>query len=117
MSGDDPWRIGLVAVLVIAGGLCSFAHGLPSELPAASLGWPVLLHLERSIALLGLVAISLLVGVRATKGTFPTKFGQVEYPADGVDRREDAVMSGYEVRLEAMEQMLGALRRDGRERI
>jgi hypothetical protein len=75
-------------------------------MPGASLGWPPLLHLERSVAVLGLAMASLLVGVRTAKGRYPTKLGQLEYPVDSVDRRDTLVAKAHEERLLFIEEML-----------
>lgn len=109
MFSGDWWRVGLVSVLIASGGFVSAAYGIPAEAPAASLGWPLLLHLERSVAFLGLLVMALLVGVRATRGTFPVKFGQVEYPAERVDRREETVVDTYDKRLRVIERALTGL--------
>lgn len=82
-------------------------HGTPVELPAASLGWPLLLHMERAVALLGLAAAAVLVGVRATRGRFPIRFGQIEYPADDIGRRETVLSDAREERLRFIEDVLG----------
>jgi hypothetical protein len=103
MFGEDWWRLGLVAALLAGGAALSTAHALPARLPAASLGWPLLLHVERSVALLGLVAVALLIGVQAAKGRFPVRFGHVEYPVDDVGERLRATMAAHEERLELVE--------------
>jgi hypothetical protein len=75
-------------------------------MPGASLDWPLLLHLERAVALLGTAGAALLVGVRAARGRFPIRFGQIEYPADEIDTRDEAVLDAYEQRLVLIEGML-----------
>jgi hypothetical protein len=75
-------------------------------MPGASLGWPLLLHLERAVVLLGVAGAALLVGVRAARGRFPIRFGQIEYPADEIDRRDEAVVEAHEQRLLFIERML-----------
>lgn len=61
------------------GVLLSVLAGAPAALPAASLGWELLRHVERAVALLGLSGAALLVGVRALGGRLPIKLGQLEY--------------------------------------
>jgi hypothetical protein len=103
---DDWWRLGLVSAAVGALVGVSVAHGVPAEMPAASLGWPLLLHVERAVALLGLAAAATLVGVRATRGRFPVRFGQIEYPADDIDGRALAVRGTQEERIRFIEGVL-----------
>jgi hypothetical protein len=96
----------MVAAVIGAAVGVSLAHGVPDEMPAASLGWPLLLHLERAVLLLGLASAALLVGLRATRGQFPSRFGQVEYPVDDISRRDAAVTDGHEERLRFIEGVL-----------
>ena len=64
------WRpIPVLALLAVAATL-SAAAGTPSSLPGVALGWPLLLHLERAVALVAGLALVVLVGVRATMGHF-----------------------------------------------
>lgn len=105
MAGDW-WRVGLVAVAIGVAISISTVHGTPVVMPAASLGWPLLLHLERAVALLGLAAAALLVGLRATKGRFPSKLGQIEYLTDDIGRRDTTVTDGHEERLRFIEGVL-----------
>ena len=107
MDGRDWQRIVAVAAVLAAGVALSAAHGTPAELPAAGLGWPVLLHLERAATLLGIVAMVLLVGVRAFNGRFPVRMGQIEYPVEQTESEVDEVQESHERRLEMIEAMLG----------
>jgi hypothetical protein len=93
----------LVGVAIASGMALSTTQGVPAELPGPSLGSPLLLHVERALALLGLLAAALIVGVRATRGWFPARFGQFEY------RAEELREAGGSVVLHAHEQRLGAL--------
>jgi hypothetical protein len=102
---NDWWRLVLVVVAVGTGIALSVVHGVPAEMPVTSLGWPLLLHLERSVALLGVAIAALLMGVRATMGRFPTKFAQIEYP-NSIDRRDSLVTQTHEERLLFIERML-----------
>lgn len=103
---NDWWRLVLVVVAVGAGIALSVVHGVPSEMPVASLGWPLLLHVERSVTLLGVLIAALLVGVRATRGRFPTRFAQIEYPTGSIDQRDSLVTKTHEERLLFIERML-----------
>jgi hypothetical protein len=103
---DDRWRLGLVAVAIAVAVGVSAVQGTPAEMPAASLEWPLLLHLERALALLGLAAAALLVGLRATHGRFPSRLGQIEYPTDAIGWRDTTVTDGHEERLRFIEDAL-----------
>jgi hypothetical protein len=107
MDGRDGWRAAGVALVLAFGVALSAAHGTPSEMPGAALGWPTLLHLERAVAFIGILAVVLLVGVRALNGRFPIRFGQIEYPAEQPEYEVDLVQESHEQRLEAIEAMLG----------
>lgn len=102
MSGTW-WRVPLVGVMVATGIGLSALQGVPAELPGPSLGWAPLLHIERGLASLGLLVAALVVGVRATRGWFPARFGQLEYHA------EDLHQAGGKAALHAHEQRLGTL--------
>jgi len=56
--------------------------------------------------LLGLAAAATLVGVRATRGRFPVRFGQIEYPANDIGGRETVVSDAHEERLRFIEGVL-----------
>lgn len=93
--------------VMFGGAAASALHGTPEPLPGASLGWPVLLHFERVAALLGTAGCVLLVGVRATKGRFPSKFGHVEYATRDIDSGTETAAEAQERRLVLIEAMLG----------
>jgi hypothetical protein len=69
----------MVLAVLAFGVVLSTAEGTPDQLPAPSLGWATLLHVERSAALIGVAAAVLLTGVRALNGRFPVRFGHMEY--------------------------------------
>jgi hypothetical protein len=97
------WRpIPAVALLTVAVMLSSAAD-TPNELPGVTLGWPLLLHLERAAVLVAGSALLMLVGVRATKGQFPFKFGQIEYAVEQAATRMNRTVDLHEQRLEALE--------------
>jgi hypothetical protein len=109
MGAGDWWRTTTVAVVLSSGAVISTLHGTPNEVPSSALGWPLLLHLERSVATIGLTAAALLVGVRALKGVFPFKLGQVEYLAGHVDRDEQALVDSLEKRVETVERAVATV--------
>lgn len=82
--------------------------GLPSEgqMPEIALGWPLLLHIERAVAAMGLIGFALLIIWRAGRGEFPIRFGQIEYEARVAGEVEDA-LGGHERRITHVEQILG----------
>jgi hypothetical protein len=97
------WRVALV--FAVFGGVVwlSDRHGLPSPLPGAALGWPLLFHILRASAVLGGIGLVTLVGWRALHGEFPVKFGQLEYPAKAVDEHTRAATAAQEKRLQILE--------------
>lgn len=102
------WRqVATVAVVLALAMTLSAVQGWPDELPAPSLGWPALLHLERGAAFIGIAAAVLLIGVRALNGRFPMRFGQIEYSADEREQEIDAVDQLLTQRLHAVETRLG----------
>lgn len=98
----------MVAVVLALGVALSTAQGTPGELPAASLGWPALLHVERASALIGIAAAVLLTGVRALNGRLPVRLGQIEYSAEEREQEIDVVGQILEQRLRTVEARLGA---------
>ena|SRR6478736_837 len=73
------WRPIPALALLVAATVLSAKAGTPGDLPGAALGWPLLLHLERAVALVAGLALVVLVGTRATMGQFPFRLGQIEY--------------------------------------
>lgn len=97
------WRpLPALALLMIAAALSATA-ATPNELPGVALGWPLLLHLERAAVLVAGSALLMLVGVRATKGQFPFKFGQIEYAVEQAATRMNRTVDLHEQRLEVLE--------------
>lgn len=96
-----------MAGVMLGGSAASALHGTPEPLPAVSLGWPLLLHFERAAALLGTAGCVLLVGVRATNGRFPAKFGHVEYATRDIDSGSETAAEAQDRRLLLVEAMLG----------
>jgi hypothetical protein len=107
----SPWRAGwrpFVATAVIGGALyASERHGIPRTLPSPALGWPLLFHMERAIALLALTGSAALVLWRALKGEFPVRFGQLEYPAQESAETAKGVAEALERRVQMLEALSG----------
>lgn len=82
------FKLVVTAVAIAVGVGLSMHAEVPRSMPAASLGWELLLHLERAVALLALVGAALLIGVRALGGTFPIKLGHIEYARDELGQAE-----------------------------
>jgi hypothetical protein len=92
------WLIGMAIAVTLA---TSVIAGTPpqSELPQVALDWPLLLHVERAAALVGVVSLVTLMWWRAGKGQFPIRFGNIEYAIE--DAAE--VASDQEERIAALE--------------
>lgn len=104
------WRpIPALGLLVVAAAL-SAAAGTPNELPGVALEWPLLLHLERAMALVAALGLVALVGVRATMGRFPVRLGQVEYAAGRVISEFDKAARSDGERLDALEGAVALIR-------
>lgn len=105
--GSRTWRqIAMVLAVLALGVVLSAAEGAPDQLPAPSLGWATLLHLERSAALIGIAAAVLLTGVRALNGRFPVRFGQMEYAVEEREQEVEVVHQLHEQRLRTIEARL-----------
>ena len=83
---------GAAAAVVIAA-VASLAEGPPHRLPGVALGSPVLLHAERTLALVALVVATLTIVVRAAGGRLPVELSTsgLRYEADAVDDAAAAV--------------------------
>lgn len=99
----EPARMGVLVALFGLVVWASYRHGAPVPLPDVALGWAFLLHLERAAAVLAVVGVVLLVGWRASRGDFPSRFGQIEYEAKGSAARADVAMTSLERRVELLE--------------
>jgi hypothetical protein len=73
-----------------------------SGLPDIALGFPLLLHLERALAVIALLSCAALVFWRATRGEFPLRFAQVEYESSQLIR-----LGNHEQRIRGLEEALG----------
>jgi hypothetical protein len=105
----DKWfgRVLLVVVVLGAAIAVSVASGTPKQLPGAAFDWKWLFHVERASALLGALAVVLLVGWRATHGEFPIKFGNVEYAVKDAAAEARQVSASQERRLRYLEVLAG----------
>lgn len=98
------WWRPIPAVALLGGAtVLSSSAGTPNELPGIALEWPLLLHLERGLALTGGVAMAVLVGVRATMGQFPFRLGQLEYAIKEMADQYDETDRFQWERLKALE--------------
>lgn len=91
----------------------SYRHGVPEPLPDVALGWALLLHLERAAAALAVVGVVILVGLRALRGDFPIRVGQIEYEAKDAATGMAATLTSHEARLERIERRLRIENPDG----
>lgn len=103
-----------VVALAFAGCLsASFVAGTPDswDLPEVALGWPLLLHVERSAALLGLIALAVLVSWRASEGRLPVRLGQLEYAVEDAALETNEAIEGHARRIALLESIVGLRRR------
>lgn len=90
--------------------LLSYRAGLPlgtdgkPDLPDTALGWPLLLHVERSAALLATVGAVVLIAARAAVGRYPSVFGPVTYEVAEAARE---AAEAQDKRLELLEDTVG----------
>ena len=105
-------RLAGVACLLLALA-ASGSVGPPSEaqLPEIALGWPLLLHIERAAAAVGLVGFALLVIWRAGRGEFPLRFAQIEYEARSVATEMQRGAELLRTRADEIEEQMEALER------
>lgn len=101
-------RLAGVACLLLALA-ASGSVGPPSEaqLPEIALGWPLLLHIERAAAAVGLVGFALLVIWRAGRGEFPLRFAQIEYEPESSATATKVTLAAIESRLVLLERLAG----------
>ena len=71
-------------------------QGAPPVLPGLALGWGLLFHIERAIALLTAIGGVGLVGWRAINGDYPVKFGNIEYAAARTTAEVDHIIEKIE---------------------
>lgn len=98
------WRAAIVVAMFAGVVYASYQQSVPKKLPGAAFDWVFLFHVERAAALLATVGVVLLVGVRAMRGEFPIKFGQVEYPAKEVGEKARAATAAQEERIQLLEE-------------
>ncbi len=82
-----------VLVLLFACVAVTLFEGRPRQLPGVALGSAVLLHAERSLALVAVVVAMLSVGVRAARGRPPIELSTsgLRYEAEAADDAAAAV--------------------------
>ncbi len=68
--------------------LLSLKAGTPAsdDLPEVALRWRLLFHVERAGALIAVVGLIALVTWRTSRGEFPSRFAQMEYPPRAVTK-------------------------------
>ncbi|MFN8113284.1 MAG: hypothetical protein U0R51_08785 [Solirubrobacterales bacterium] len=97
-------RLAGIALFVCATGASVIAGEPPGgELPDVSLGWPILLYLERAAVAVGILGFTVLIIWRAGRGEFPVRFGNVEYEARSVASQMDEGIEVLELRIEQLE--------------
>jgi hypothetical protein len=87
--------------------ITSWSSGTPTDLPAASLDWAPLFHVERVVALVGLISGVALVGWRAVLGDLPIRVGHLAY----AEPETSAITIEHEQRICSIENQLRGLRR------
>lgn len=83
----------LVLVLLAASVTSTLAEGRPRHLPGIALGSPVLLHAERTLALVAVIVATLSIGIQAARGRLPIELSTagLRYEAEASDRAAVAV--------------------------
>jgi len=84
------WRGWLIVIpgIFIAGFVASVLYGVPAKLPGVALGFPLLLDLERVVAVLAVAAVVSIFAYMTSLGHLPSQVGNViGYPA--ADRQHE----------------------------
>jgi hypothetical protein len=100
--GQTWSREAAVVVAVLGAGLLtSLISPFPAQgnLPVPALGFPLLLHVERAVALVGLLAVAALVVSRAARGELPIRFANLEYESQQLTQ-----LANHERRIERLEE-------------
>lgn len=81
MSPRSLSAAAFLTVIMLSAMALSLLSGSPSadRLPAISMEWLPLFHLQRAAALLGVLSAVALIGWRALNGEFPVRFVNIEY--------------------------------------
>lgn len=100
--------------LILIPGICitcfvaSLLYGTPAKLPGVALGFPVLLHLERAVAVLAVIAVVSIFAYMTSLGYLPNQLGNIGYSAVGrqhvLDRHVAELKQTIESRLRPLEQ-------------
>jgi hypothetical protein len=86
-------RLVAVAVVVLACVAVSVIEGRPRQLPGVALGSAVLLHAERTLALLAVIVAALSIAIHAARGRLPVELSTsgLRYEAETADAAAAAV--------------------------
>jgi hypothetical protein len=98
------------AAIFLAGIAITVVEGTPSQLPGVALGSPVLLHAERTLALVVTAVATLSVVVRAARGRLPIELSTtgLRYESDTAEDVATAVADQQE-QLDDLTDALAAL--------
>lgn len=90
----------VVGVVLFAAALAASILGRAPTggLPEVALGWPLLLHVERAAAAVGISGVALLVIWRAGRGEYPVRFAHIEYEVRSVATELDKGLAAMEER-------------------
>ena len=106
---NRPALAGTIALAVVAL-VASLVEGTPAHLPGVALGSPILLHAERTLALLAVTAAAASVVVQAARGRLPIELstsGQ-RYEAETADNTA-AAMAELQEQFDELVEIVGAL--------
>ncbi len=77
--------------------VASLLYGAPARLPGIALGFPVLLHLERAAAVLGVLAAVSTFAYMTSLGHLPNQFGNIiGYPGAGQQHDIESVAAEHD---------------------
>jgi hypothetical protein len=106
-----PHVLGIVAIAAAAGAiLVTVVGGTPARLPGVALGSPVLLHVERALALFAVAIAALSVVLQAVRGRLPVEFSTsgLRYEAEAADDAAAAV-ADLQAQFDDLEATIAAL--------
>jgi hypothetical protein len=105
-------RGGLAGTLAVASVavIVTVAEGAPAHLPGVALGSPILLHAERALALLAVIAAAASIVVQAARGRLPIELSAsgLRYEAEAADDTA-AAMAELQEQFDELVEIVGAL--------